>query len=536
MVVCAIALDANAQLVVDNTVTPEYLVQNVLLGGGVTVSNVTFNGVPGTTPNVQIGSFDGSATTIGMNTGIVLSSGDINVAVGPNNQGAATLAPPVAGPNDPDLDLASASTTFDRAVLEFDFVPSGDSLTFNYVFGSEEYLEWVSAGFNDVFGFFLSGPGISGPYSGGAANIALIPGTSTPVSIDNVNDVANSSYYVDNGDGSTAPFNVDSQYVQFDGTTVVLTAYAQVQCGQTYHIKIAIADAGDPILDSGVFLEAGSFSSPNQIQLEVVTASADGTLTEGCTDAIFTISRPGSEDSIEVSVVVAGTAINGTDYTTLPTVITLPADSTSVSFPVSAFEDGLPEGTETITLTATFVNACGDTSVSSATVPIVDYVPMVLSTGDTLTNCVPEPVAINAWVSGGFEAVTLTWDDGTTGSTLMVPGDADGNYTVTANDECEKSISAVVNVQSGCDIIIPNVFSPNNDGENDHFVIQGILGTINKVRIFNRWGQIVFEASNYNNNWDARDVSDGTYYYEVTVAGETESPYTGHLTILDTGN
>jgi gliding motility-associated-like protein len=351
-----------------------------------------------------------------------------------------------------------------------------------------------------------------------------------------VNDVNNATYYVNNGDGVTPPFNTDSMYIQFDGYTTVLTANAIVECGQTYHIKLAVADAGDHVLDSGVFLEAGSFSSPNQIQLEVVTASADGTLTEGCTDAVFTISHPDTSDSLEVTVVVSGTAINGTDYSSIPTVITIPEDSSSISFPVSAFDDGIPEGMEAIVLTATYVNVCGDTSVSTATVPIVDYVPMVLSVNDTLTNCVPIQVPINAWVSGGFESVQLQWGDGTIGNTLMVAGDADATYTVTATDECAKSVSADVFVDSGCEIIIPNVFSPNHDGENDQFVIKGILGTTNTVKIFNRWGQIVFEATNYRNTWDGRDLSDGTYFYEVVVNGATESPYTGLLTILDTGN
>lgn len=529
----------HAQLVVNNTVTPQSLVEDVLLGGGVTVSNVTFNGVPGGTANVQAGSFDGSACNVGMPDGILISSGDINVALGPNNSSGLTLGAG-AGAGDPDLTQllntgGGGYTTNDAAVLEFDFVPDGDSLSFRYVFGSEEYLEWVGSSFNDVFGFFLSGPGISGPYSGGAENIAIVPGTSLPVTIDNVNDVNNSTYYVDNGDGFTPPYSTDPTYIQFDGFTTVLTANALVQCGQTYHIKIAVADAGDWALESGVFLEAGSFSSPNAIELEVVTASADGSMTEGCTDAVFSITRPNSEDSLEVTVVVGGTAINGTDYTSIPTVITIPADSNSVSFPVSAFEDGVSEGVETIVLTATYVNACGDTSISSVTVPINEYVPIVLSAEDIYTGCVDAPVDITASATGGFGNVSLSWSNGTSGGTTTVPGDEDGTYTVTAVDECEKTVTAEVFVDSGCEIVIPNVFSPNNDGENDVFFIAGILGTDNTVKIFNRWGQIVYETTNYRNNWEGRDVSDGTYYYEVVVQGEPE-PFTGHLTILNTGN
>ena len=83
-----------------------------------------------------------------------------------------------------------------------------------------------------------------------------------------------------------------------------------------------------------------------------------------------------------------------------------------------------------------------------------------------------------------------------------------------------------------CEIFIPNVFSPNGDGQNDRFEIEGIQSRQNTVRIFNRWGQVVFEANNYRNTWDGRNVPDGTYFYEVVVEGG-EGPFTGHLTILN---
>lgn len=527
------AAGAHAQLVVNNSITVQQLVEDVLLGGGVTVSNITFNGQPADQTNIQIGSFDGTASNVGLPLGLTLSSGDIGVALGPNTDGAATLGTP-GGPSDADLDLASNSTTFDRAVLEFDFVPAGDSLRFNYVFGSEEYLEWVSAGFNDVFGFFLSGPGISGPYSNNAANIALVPGTSQPVSIDNVNDVANPAFYVDNGDGFTAPFNTDPQYIQFDGFTVPLTARALVQCGQPYHIKIAIADAGDPILDSSVFLEGGSFSSPNAVELELVTASADGTLTEGCSDATFTISRPGDQLDLEITVQVSGSATNGTDYTQIPTVITIPAGLSSVTYPVEAFEDNTAEGDEEITLTAVYVNACGDTSTSTASVLVREYVPIVITAEDLFLQCDQDSVLVSAQATGGFGDLAFLWSGGGTSTAFYALGLVNGSYGLAVSDECEKLATATVTVNSGCEIGIPNVFSPNGDGENDRFVIEGILGTTNTVRIFNRWGQIVFESNNYRNTWTANDVSDGTYFYEVMVNSSPE-PYTGHVTILSNG-
>lgn len=248
-----------SQLVTNSTNTVAYYVQNVLLGTGVTVSNITINGGPANVSNPQIGEFNALNTNpfLGIDSGLVLASGDIAVAVGPNNSGSFSLGGGNNGVGDADLDLleGTGSGTNDAVVLEFDFIPTGDTVIFDFVFGSEEYPEFVNGGFNDAFGFFLSGPGIVGPYSNSATNIALIPGTTTPVTIDNVNAGLNATYYVDN------TVNTGPQSVQFDGYTTPITAVALVQCGVQYHIKIALADVGDAAWDSGVFLEGGSFSS-----------------------------------------------------------------------------------------------------------------------------------------------------------------------------------------------------------------------------------------------------------------------------------
>ena len=336
---------------------------------------------------------------------------------------------------------------------------------------------------------------------------------------------------MDNGVGGDPPFSTDPQYIQFDGFTVPLTARALVQCGQTYHIKIAIADPGDAILDSSVFLEGGSFSSPNAVTLELVTASADGTLTEGCSDATFTISRPGDQLDLEITVQVGGSAINGTDYTQIPAVIAIPAGQSSVTYPVEAFEDNVAEGEEEILLTAVYVNACGDTSTSSASVIIREYVPIVIVVQDIFLECDQDSVLVTAQAIGGFGKLSFLWGSDITSTGFYAEGLVNGTYVLTVTDGCEKAATATVTVNSGCEIGIPNVFSPNGDGENDRFEIEGILGTTNTVRVYNRWGQIVFEASNYKNTWAANGISDGTYFYEVKVNSSTE-PYTGHVTIL----
>ncbi len=523
------------QLTVDPSMTPEDYVQNVLLGGGVTVSNVTFNGAVGNMIDVngQIGSFDASMANVGISEGLILSSGNVGVALGPNNDAGATIPgfPGVGGPGDPDLDMIAGVPTEDAAILEFDFIPSGDSLNFNFVFASEEYLEFVNGGFNDPFGFFINGPGFAGPFTNGAENIALVPGTTTPITIDNVNDLVNMQFYVDNGDGNMAPFNTDSSFVQFDGFTTVLTASALVTCGATYHIKLAIADAGDGGIDSAVFLEGGSFNSIGAIAVDVNTVGASGVLTEGCSEAELVITRPDTVGDAIVGLTLSGGATNGLDYSQVATPAIIPAGSNSLTIPFSVFQDNLAEGSEDIVFTVVSVNTCGDTIISTASVTIIEYDPIsILTSGDPFLDCTLDSVQISAMASGGFGGLSFSWSTGANSTSTTVSGMDDGSYTVTVADDCNMSMVDVVTVNAGCMILIPNVFTPNADGSNDAFVVRGIRGTQNTVRIWNRWGNIVFEANNYRNTWRAPDVPDGTYFYEIII--EQEEPFTGHLTIL----
>ncbi|MEZ7504993.1 choice-of-anchor L domain-containing protein [Flavobacterium sp. Arc2] len=258
---------ANAQLVVDNTSqTPKQLVQNVVVGQGINVSNIKFNGTAANADLVsdQVGLFsNGLTTNIGLNTGIILSTGNAIIAKGVNDNPSGTLETTNPFIGDPDLSILSNNQTIQNvAILEFDFIPTGNKLSFNFVFASEEYPEYVNDTYNDNFGFFLSGPGITGPFSGSSKNIALIPTTTLPVSINNLNNGKSNvgpceycEYYVDNTAGTT---------IQYDGFTKVLSANADVVCGQTYHIKLAIGNAGaDNYYDSAVFIEGASFSSPS---------------------------------------------------------------------------------------------------------------------------------------------------------------------------------------------------------------------------------------------------------------------------------
>lgn len=434
-----------SQLVIDNTQTVEYYVQEVLLGAGVAVSNITFNGQPANTVSMQIGQFDSQNSNVGINSGIVLASGDVNFVVGPNNSSGMTLGDPgtYAG-TDPDLQALIPGFNINNwAILEFDFIPNGDTLSFNFVFGSEEYLEWVGTAFNDVFGFFLSGPGISGPYSNDAENIASIPGTDVAVSINNLNSTSYSEFYVNNGDGFSGPENTDEFYNQLDGFTTPLQALAIVQCGASYHIKICIADAGDGILDSAVFLEEGSFTSNSvvDVDLSINVGGPDAdVIWEDCGEATITFTRsPMSDITVEDMVVVTwtGSAEMGVDYNMQPDTIFFPAGVASVSFEVDAFEDGLTEGMENVFLDILNLAACnGSGLVSNFEFFIGDHPEDLVVEGFDTQICQGASIELIPEITGGYGNYNFEWSTGEDSETIVVDPINSQGYNIIVTDTC----------------------------------------------------------------------------------------------------
>jgi len=253
---CFSLIDAEAQLQINSNVDPEEMVE-FLIGPGINFNNVQHFGANGAR-----GIFtNGDSTNIGLESGIFLCSGiGINIP-GPNS--SPSIGTNNGVPGDTLLTSIVGATTYDASVLEFDFTPAADTAWCNFVFGSEEYHEWVNSAFNDVFGFFVTGPKPdSGFYV--SKNVALVPGTEIPVAINNVNNgyappgipsggpCQNCEYFVDNYNGLT---------IEYDGFTVVLKAKIPVIPGEDYHFKLAVADVGDHIYDSGVLLEGNSFKS-----------------------------------------------------------------------------------------------------------------------------------------------------------------------------------------------------------------------------------------------------------------------------------
>ena len=442
LVVASFASNAQS-ITIANTDTPTQLVNNVLVGSGVAISNIEYNYSVPLAGAVQptIGYFNAGLTSFPIQEGVIMCTGNVTVALGPNNQTGASGAITDPALTDPDLDAICSAGTNNEVILEFDFVPNGDSIVFKYLFASEEYPEYSPSSYNDAFGFFISGPGFSGVYSLGAVNLAQLPGTSTPVTINNVNPTTNASYYVSNTGGT---------YMQFDGRTVVLTAAAQVQCGETYHIKLAIADAGDQIYDSAVFLEANSFSS-NGVNVQIASATGSAAITEACDSAIVTFIRPSDDVSTALTIDygVGGTAINGTDYPNLPGTITFPIGVDTVQFYITPYGDApLVEGIETVILSVSIINSCGDTIVTEATIEIVDPIPFNVVPVDVVIDCAVPLVDITATTDDGVPSFSYNWETGAITAVASVPGNIVGvtSYDVEITDACGTTATGTVNV------------------------------------------------------------------------------------------
>lgn len=250
---------SHAQIIIDTGYNPAGLVSEVLLGNRIRVRNVKYAG-----SKLSIARFIDPADQPLISDGIVITTGRTQEVPGPNRRPGTGINLGERG--DRSLQHIARGPTYDAAVLEFEFMASEELLTFNFVFASEEYTEYVFSQFNDVFAFFISGPGIDG-----IKNLAVVPRNKAPITVNTVNHMINSRNYIDNNSfdrkGNVKGTKVEKldqgllDAIEFDGMTSLLKAQTRVMPGKVYKIRIAIADVGDGRFDSAVFLEAGSFTS-----------------------------------------------------------------------------------------------------------------------------------------------------------------------------------------------------------------------------------------------------------------------------------
>lgn len=513
-----------------NGLTPLQYVQS-LVGGGIVISNVTYSGDVS-----QIGTFDGETSNIGFDAGVVLAAGPIAGLTGV--AGDVDAGQPGSGLADNDLLSVAQSvnpiinSTDDAAILEFDFVPSSNVAGFNFVFASDEYTQWINTQFNDVFAFFVSGPGIVGPFNspagfpGGAANVALVPGTNTPITISTIHPGLNAAFYVSNNGGTTHAMN---------GLTVPIPVELNVQCGETYHFKFAIADCSDDFLNTAVFLEAGSFFS-DAVDVTVATVSGDTTIVEGCTDASFIFTRPEGEtgDTLIINYEIGGEAIEGTDYNNLPdTIIFLPGED-SVVVNLSPVQDGMNEGFESVTISVELVNICGDTIISSGVIYIGDGPILNIMESDTLVLCANDSIYIGASASGGYAPYEFSWTD-TLGNSI---GTGDSIYQgilengsidvyVTATDFCDFSGVDTVTLTLNQTLSIDTIYVGPATCEPDGYVSALVSGetTTPEHGVYYSWTNAFGETGPAASVWT--DLPSGWYYISVedAVCTTTDSAF-----------
>ncbi|MGB1031879.1 MAG: choice-of-anchor L domain-containing protein, partial [Flavobacteriales bacterium] len=329
----------------------------------------------------------------------------------------------------------------DLCILEFDFIATGDTVKFNYAFGSDEYIDefgtdYVNTQYNDIFAFFLSGPGISGPYDNDAINIAQVPGIEPPlpITISSVNQFLNTEFFIGN---ST---NVD---ICQNGFTVSIEASHPVTCGETYHIRLAIGDGSDGALESVVVLEAGSFTSNSAVEVDLsidVGLPDENLMYEDCGLATLTFTRP-IETILDVEEMViisyTGTATNGVDYSLLPDTIVFAPGVQTVQFEVDAFIDDVVEGEEFVVMEILNLAACNGGGLTSYFEFVInDLPPTLVVDGYTINVCQGDTVEIEPIITGGYGNYSFEWETGEETPSIEVGPEMTSIYNVIVSDTC----------------------------------------------------------------------------------------------------
>ena len=385
---CAPEMCDTAEPITVDTAVTAATIGEAIRGPGTVITNIQL-----TCPEGAAGVFSGRNSDLGLEQGVLLTTGQANAAIGPNtsaNAGDTSGGNPFDGPGDPDLDALGAllgitTATNDACVLELDVIVDTDELVFDYTFGSEEYPEFVENDVNDIFAFFISGPGIEGEMElNGQENIAVLPnGRETVVQIDSVNSNANNEYYRNNVLGQSTEY--DGLTSGFRGNPKTLRARATVQPCESYHLKLAIADRGDAIFDSGVFIAGLCGGLP---QIDLTMNSGIDYLIEECltVEDSIVITFNNVKDIPQVyALQTSGTATRNVDYLLpgLPTEIVFQPGFNRLVFPVVIIGDGVEEGEENIVFSFITDFGCNtEVDVANVVVPIREEVVVDLASSD----------------------------------------------------------------------------------------------------------------------------------------------------------
>lgn len=492
----ASALSSQAQFNVDSISDQTSAVEDLFLANGIFVNNILFTG-----DSAQLGWLtDGNSVSLGINEGLVLSTGIAASVSNGSNMPGGNWSNTISNP---DLSGLTGFPTYDLAQLDFDFIATGDSMTFQFVFGSAEYPEWVGSSFNDIFGFFVNGPGIAGSYTNGAVNLALVPGTNTPVSINTINADTNATLYNDN-----STLLIPNLYC--DGYTVPMNAaIGGLVVGETYHITLAITDASDSALDSWVFLGGNSFQQfctvnfleeaddrgAQQCLLSQVKADLDYTVFCG------TITL---ENQSQVNMNVANAYYEMGDGNTIPANAT---DVYSYTTPGNYTVKLVQETTDGFTAKYTL-----------GTFPISDIMPnepFISQNGSIVSIDNYDPSWLVSWfvsVDGGF---TYTELEGVTTSSFDVTGIVSDGTFIYAGISNGCLNSSVAQMVVGVNELNENSFSVYPQPADQEIFFSNV-NELKTVKAFDATGKLVMLENNVTNVLNISTLSPGFYVLHVT--------------------
>lgn len=575
----------------DDTYTPVQIVEDILIGSAcANVSNITWKtgNTDGNNFANGIAYFEDGASDFEIQRGVILSTGEAYLSRGPNTSelsdgdeawtGDTQLRDYIHGLGiDPDME-----EHYNATVLEFDFVPLTDHISFPFIFASEEYGTYQCA-FSDSFAFFLTNT-----ETGETTNLAVLPGTEIPISVvtirDDANDncdPANPEYYGQNNQFE----NAAEANINYNGQTVMLTAESDVAVNTVYHIKLVIADRGDEQFDSAVFIgpfDIGNINLGDDLLVDTLTALCEGEtyvadsgldpalyditwfrngeVIEGENGPEITITQPG-EYTIEAHYIsstctavqtlvveyyepvnnVTGNPVdlvlcntNGTgefNLTDNDTVILegLNADDYTITYHLT--EGNAEDNTEP--LDAVFES---DTAEQLIYVRIFNNLTGCLGTKSfrLVTLSLNPEFELDAYCNGtvyslravalgdGFnpETAVYSWagPDNFTSTQPEIEIAATGDYTLTVTTEEGCEVTSQITVAEIQQCLIPRGISPNGDGLNESFDLSGM--DVEKLSIFNRYGQEVYALENYSDEWggntsDGEELPTGTYFYSI---------------------
>lgn len=325
--------------------------------------------------------------------------------------------------------------------------------------------------------------------------------------------------------GPSSTVTIDSQTGMVSFTPNQLGNFAIGVCVQEYRQGILI---NEKMRTFGYRVVACNVIEP--LTVDII---GPPNLIEDCGFSGFVITRTDTSTAIEIQIFLSGTALNGIDYTYIPDTLILPQGVFSDTIGFTPLFDGLTEGNETVIFNIVIANQCDGTyDTTSTTVTIIDYNIMSISSLDSINVCGENGETALLWCapSSGVPPYFYSWNPNNgypSNDTITVyPNNLQPNlniFTVTVTDMCGKNITSVpINVYNQCSLIVPNVLTLNNDNINEFFIIKNLEDyDAVHLQIFNRWGNLIYENEDYQNDWSGttannNKLNDGVYFYKAT--------------------